>query len=409
VGLPQYLGGQVAAALILLGVMLWGLLVLRGFATIGFWEAGIIAFFAYCILVSLIYSTFLSPQPLTEWVPAIYTIVPVLLILPLKSMRVKLDEAFAAIILVAVIGAILQDFDQFHNLGFLDQYVHGSFLGSTRRLELFRNEMAFALVICFARLLNAKKLRRWLSCLAVLLLVGYALFVVAEARLPMSAVLIGCTLYLLVMYKNSKKPLVVSIVVILAVVILPVLLGRYIHYLNTIGDMRVNDTGLAFRALEWTHFNAAFEKTHGIGFGVMSAGAGKNNIISYANKYGGYLIGTGSSAVGLVDTGLWAAMFQFGYLGLAFVLGMNIIVIRKLWKAGRTSYAYLYRTECGALAVVLLGLLISPVPVNFFSVGTYSQDGGLLWFLAAAVLFQPKKYESISKIAPKTASMSKFQ
>ncbi|MDR3576829.1 MAG: hypothetical protein P4L50_23435 [Anaerolineaceae bacterium] len=407
VGLPQYLGQQVAAAIILLGVMGWVLLALRGIATIGLWETSIIAFFAYCIIVSLIYSTFLSPQPLTEWVPALYAIVPVLLIFPLRFMRVKLDEVFAAIILVAVIGAVLQDFDQFYNLGFLDQYVRGSYLGSTRRLELFRTEMAFALVISFARLLNAKKPRQRLSCLAVLLLVGYALFAVAEARLPMSAVLIGCTLYLLVMYRDSKKPLVVSFAVILAVVILPLMLGKYIHYLNTIGDIRVNDTGIAFRALEWTHFNAAFEKTHGIGFGVMSAGAGKNNIISFANNYAGYLYGTGSYGAGLVDTGLWAAMFQFGYLGLAVVLGMTAIVIRKLWKAGRASNAYLYRTECGAIAGVVIGLSISPLPTNFFSVGAYAPYGGLLWFMASAAFFQSKKEESINKIIPKTMSIPK--
>jgi len=386
VGLPQYLGQQVAAAVILLGGMGWAFLAIRGFVKIGPWEIGIIAFFAYCALVSLISNTLIFPQAWSGWVPAFYTIVPVLLILPLRAMRVKVGHVISAIILVAAVGAFLQDLDQFHNLGFLDQYVRGSYLGSTRRLELFRTEMAFALVMCFARLLNTKKWRRRLLDLTVILLVGFALFVVAEGRLPIAASIIGCSIYLLVMYKNSKKPLVVSICIILAVAILPALLGKYIHYLNNIGDIRVNDRGVAFRAIEWVHFETIFEKTHGIGLGVMSTGADKNNVLSFATNYAGYLYGTGSYGAGLVDTGLWAAMFQFGYIGLALVIGMTVAVVRKLWMTGRVSDEYHNRIECGALAAVVIGFMISPLPTNFFTTVLYTQYGGLLWFLAATAV-----------------------
>lgn len=386
VGLPIYVGQEAAAAIILLGVMGWLFLVIRGNATFNLWEIGIIAYFAYCVLVSLISSTFLFPQAWTGWVPALYTIAPVLLIFPLRIMRVKLGEVVTAVILVALIGAIFQDVYQFYHIGFLDQYVRGSYLGSSKRLELFRTEMAFAIVMCFARMLNTKTWFHLLFYLAVSLLVGYALFVVSEGRLPIAASITGCAIYLLVMYRHINKPLVTSVIVILAVAILPLMLGKYIHYFNNIGDMRLNDPGIAFRVIEYRHFGQMFEKTHGIGFGVMSGGANKNNIISFASNFGGYLYGTGSYGLELTDTGLWAAMFQFGYIGLALVIGMTWIVVRKLWRAGRASGTYPYRIECGAFAAVVIGLMISPVPTNFFSLGPYTQYGGLLWFMASVAI-----------------------
>lgn len=386
VGLPIYLGQEVAAAVILLGAMGWVWLVVRGVARIGRWEIGLIAYFAYCVIVSLISSTAIFPQSWTGWVPALYTIVPLLLIFPFKLMRVKIGDAATAIILVAVIGSLLVGIDQFYRIGFLDQYQRGSVFGSIRRVVLVRTEMALALVMCFARLLDAKRwLRRLLyaGCIAV---VTFALFVVSEGRLSIAGSMIGCFIYFFVMYKNSKKPFVTSIIIIVLAIVLPLLLGKYITYLSDIGDIRANDRGIAFRVIEYGYFEAAFEKTHGIGFGVMSAGESNHNVVSFASKRAGYMYGTGSYGVELSDLGLWAALFQFGYIGLALVVLMTVAVIRKLWIVGRANNSYPYRAECGAVAAVVIGFMISPLPINLFSLAWTVEYGGLLWFLAAAAV-----------------------
>lgn len=113
----------------------------------------------------------------------------------------------------------------------------------------------------------------------------------------------------------------------------------------------------------------------------MSLSPNSPNILSDAMYKAGELYGAPGYPVGLVDIRLWAALFQFGWVGLGIVLWLTGMVWLKFIKASMVR-AYQHRDEIGAMAGVVVGFMASSLPINLFTVDNTVSLGGLLIFLA---------------------------
>jgi len=385
-GMPLYIGTQVASFLILASVVIWVLAWFLRQTRLDLWQVGVCAWVLLCALVSMISNTLIFRQGMNQWVMALYVLMPLVVIFPFKLAQVRFGEAIDGLIIVGFLAAMLVVIDQFHRIAFLDAYQRGAAADqSLRRIVFAKTEMVFAWVVCFARLLHARSHSTQIRYGGALITVGYALFVVSEGRLAIGATLIGCAIYLVFFYRSSRKVLVISTLSVVAPIALWLVLEKYIRYLGSVGNMQTNDVSVAFRLVEYQHFKMFFDQTHGIGFGIM-AGGGSNNILGFARQGAGHAHTSGDFGLELADIGLFAALFQFGYAGLLFVIFMTIAVVRKLWKAGSANSAEPNRVECGAIAAVTIGFLLSPLPMNFFSLSWTMEYGGMLWFLASLAI-----------------------
>jgi hypothetical protein len=384
-GLPMYVGPIVAAILIAVGIAFrLAQILLLGEKTTR-WELGMCIYVGYCIAVSLFSNTVLYPQSWDGWVPALYVLMPLLVILPFTMLDVAFIDGIDAIVLVAIAGSLLVIVDHIYPLAFLDQYRRVAVADpDLRRIVLVKTEMAFAFVVSFARLLDRRKtLTAVFRYAGSMIVIGFALFVISEGRLPISATVIGCAIYIVFFIHGKRKLAIVPIISVLMVIIAPLALEKYIDYVIAIGDLRQNDPSVSYRMTEYGYLKVLFDQTSGVGFGIMSQGGDHNTLLSFAAHYGGYLSGAGRLPVELADIGLFAALFQFGYLGFILVVCLTITVIRTLWKISRKGGPHPYKTEIGALAAVTIAFLISPLPMNFFSLDWTVQYGGLLWFLSS--------------------------
>jgi hypothetical protein len=160
----------------------------------------------------------------------------------------------------------------------------------------------------------------------------------------------------------------------------PLLLGKYLDKITSNAQYFNRDASVRFRTIEFQYFYDAFQHTYGLGFGVMSTGVGKKNILSYAANQAGYIYGTGSYGLGLSDIGIFSALTQFGYIGLIITLFMTGMASFKLIKYARADPRF---WSAGAAGCLMLAFMLSPLPMNFFTLQWTVFVGNVLWFLAA--------------------------
>lgn len=338
-------------------------------------------FLVYMTGVSAVYNIAISPNPLMSWLPGVGVFLPLLLFSFYDYFGVTIKEAAAGFIVVAIFCAVLAAIDQISNISSLDSFVRtATFDTGLRRLVLAKTEQGFATALIVAIFLRTSSNFFRLLLVFCGLLIFYAIVVVSESRLVLAATFIGCAIYTAFLLKSRYRILVLVAMGILVLMAAPLFLAKYSSIVENI-DLANTDPSVIFRNRERAFFEAHFNSTYGLGFGYMYFSRSLNNILSFAMFRAGTLFGAVDYPVSLGDIGLYGALYQFGYVGFVIVLSFTGIMLLDMLRAGkdvRNPNQHLF----GAFGAVALAFMLSPLPMNFFTLDWTVTFGGTLWYIA---------------------------
>ena len=404
VGVPTYQSQQVAFLCYLASVPLFFITVLTGrlrFERSYWWMISLVI---ACVFSSFISSSTFFIQPLESWGPGFFYISPLLGFMLLHMLGVPAKDVVNGLILAAVITATVSVVDQVINIPALDVYLRASTFSSERRIVIGKTEQVFATAVILSRVLYAKRNRQISAiCLAVIF---YSLTAIAESRLAVAAAILGSTAFVTVFYDGKNRHSVLVGIGIMLVVVSMTLLAPYIANAEVLRELS-SDGSARYRELETIYFRSLFEATNGFGFGFMAYNERLGNILSFAMFRGGSMFGAEGYPVGVADIGLWGALYQYGYLGFGLTLGLTGYVGWSLWStAGREAYAR--RKEIAAIFCAFSAFLVSPLPMNYFTLDWTVTIGGILFYLAVRAAWEARaeqasllneEHEKISKVA----------
>lgn len=377
-GLPRYYGRQIVAVIIVLLSMAYLLSKMAKSSKLDNWEIFSLIFLFVCFIVSFISNNYIYPQDVSGWVPALYLLTPIALIFALKAYRATAAGIIAGIVFAGASGAVIVVVDHFINLSVMDVYERAATVGlSDRRIVFLKTEAAIAASVIAARLILARGMKKRLINFLIAAPLFYSLLFISESRLAIAAVMIGTAIFALFVAKGKRKLKYIVIGLTVSVLFLPFALEKYVEQFKSSGYLE-EDASVVFRLLEMEHFKEYFEKTGGLGFGVMSTGANKNNILAYSANKAGYDYGSGDYGMGLADIGIYAALYQFGWVGLILVLYMTLVAAIYMMRIARLDKNAF---DVGAVGAITLAYMLSPLPMNFFTLDSTAIDGGLLWAL----------------------------
>lgn len=380
-GLNPLTSYQIYAALVFAGIPIYLVRAGTGRIKATYWELLAFLLFALCVAVSAIYSGIMSPIALREWLPAIYTVAPILTLLLLRGVGAELKDGERALYFAGIVGSLLVIVNNLFGLHFLDFYVRGSGFGTEERVVFFKLEATFALVMAFVNFAYARSAGRFLTSGLAVAITFYNVFVLSESRLAIAAVLIALLLVWIFVMRGGRKLFFLLVGPLLALPVVAYVAERYLRSATSMQSYLQNDVSSSFRNVEISHFAGYFDKTNGLGFGFMSGNAEYNNIIAYSANRGGYLYGTGDYGLGLDDIGIYSALYQYGWAGLILMVLMTIMIAVTLIRSERFGRDYAVTASIGALTIAFM---LSPLPSNFFTLFYTAHIGGLLLFLAAA-------------------------
>lgn len=378
-GTNPLLSYQLYAAIAFAGVGLF-LATRLLFRSIGLWEILPFALFVWCCFVSFIYSVYRVPQPWIQWLPAVYTVAPLLMIFFLKSIRASISDAIAAFYWLGALASALIVLESFLHTGLLDYYSRGSAF-SEGRIVFFKLPSAFCLMIAIIFLLREKRVWKLLQHTLVICLTGYNLFVLTESRLLILGFFIAAGLTWMFVIRGLSKLITGILAPLVLIPLAAFVVSRYLYNVSSLEQYLSQDTSANWRRLTDTHFASYFyRETQGLGFGFMSANENYNNLLAFSSNRASKLYGVYNYSVGLDDIGLMASLYQYGYVGFAFTLGMSLVCIFTLVRSIRYGSEY---APVAAIGMLMGSLMLNPVPLNYFTIFYGSHVGALLWFIAS--------------------------
>ncbi|MDP3632758.1 hypothetical protein [Phenylobacterium sp.] len=375
-------GRYLVSALMLAGTAGYFFLVISGRKRADKWDLWSLALALLIILVSFISNTFLFEQSPSEWLFAMYGLTPILLIFFARSLDVRPVEIIEGIILAAVIACCLIIADQIVQLKFMNPY---SRLATTdihlRRIVILKIEIAAAAMICCARFARSKSTAR-LRWLAAILPMLFCLFVVSESRVTIAAFILGLGGFTIFVLHGRERVQIMILSVLVFFVSFPFVLKKYVDQFQRYGNYITDDASISWRLKTVRYYYGHFTETGGLGFGVMSTGAARDNFLSFGTNRAGVSQGAYGYNFYMADTGITGALLQFGYLGLVLVIVMSFMCAFALIARGRDRVVH-SSYELGVLGFLVLFYLLNPWPMNFFTLEWSVLSGGLFWSLAA--------------------------
>lgn len=359
------------------GMFLTTRLLFRG---ISMWELLPAALFTWCCIVSAIYSIYLVPQPLIQWMPAAYSVSPLLAIFFFKSIRVSISDALAALYWTGAIASIFIIAESFTHTGLLDYYSRGSAF-SEGRIVFFKLPSAFGLMIALVLLTQARRPAKLLQHLLIVALTGYNLFVLTESRLMIVGIVLASALTWMFVLRGTSKIITGIVAPLIAVPLVSFLITRYMYNVSSLSEYLKQDTSANWRKITDAHFASFFYgETQGFGFGFMSANENYNNILAFSTNRASKIYGVHNYSIGLDDIGLAGAMYQYGYVGFAFVVVLSILCIFTLARSVRFGRAY---APVASIGIFMGTMMLNPIPMNYFTLFYTAHIGALLWFIAS--------------------------
>lgn len=347
-------------------------------------------FFVYCVFVSSISSTFFFPISPSDWLPGVLNMTPILFILCANLFKLKFEEVIDGLILSAIVVSFILVVDQIVRFSALDQFVaFNSRNGSSRRIVLMHNECTFVFCILVLRAFQKVSAASIFYILAALL-VGISAFFISESRLVLASALVGISLYICYTRQSDVFSLMLAGFAAIFIIMLP----YFVTYFDALAEIS-NDNSVVIRNIEIQHFSRLFDQTAGFGFGLMSLSEFKDTILSNALYHVPAQYGLDGYWFSLVDIRVFAALYQFGWVGLFFVVTMTFIAFNSLRKGMAINIGY-RKSDLGALAATIAGFMASPLPLNLFTVDNTVYLGGVIWFLsskyAAQIRLKVQKY-----------------
>lgn len=378
VGFDPLLGYQLYAVIIVIGVANYIRKSVFQHTRMHFWPLCALGLFAWCWVVSINYSVFTVPQPLTHWILASYTVTPILTILLLAGINATLRDAQRAIFWTGVVASVLVAAESRLNTGFLSAYLRGSAFGESK-IVFFKLISSFAMMIALVETVHARShIRMLLNGLATVV-TGYNCIILAESRLVGLGVVLASSVTWLLVLRGTRKLVVAALALGTVVPALWIVVSRYMTGFSSIDQYLATDVSANWRVTTARHFaNYFYGQTSGMGFGFMSGNANYNNVIAFSASYASQLYGVSNYVVTLDDIGLVSALYQYGYVGLLMILVMSILCTVRLALAYRYGPQY---ASISAMGILMGALMISPVSMNYFTLFYTSHLGGLLWFM----------------------------
>jgi hypothetical protein len=380
-GLNTLLGYQAYGVITVCGGFIYGLSRLFRNRALDVWSLGALGLFAWCCVVSVNYSVFSVPQPIIQWLPAFYTVTPVLTVLLFNGLRVTLADAQRALFWTGFFAALLIVVEGLLHTGLLSFYARGSAFGSGK-IVFFKLVCAFALMIALVQAVEARTPGRMLFNMFAAGLNGYNSIFLAESRIISVACILAAALTWLFVLRGTRKFLTGLIAPLVVIPVGWLIAAKYFSNFSSINDYLANDVSSNWRRITMEHYAGYFNSTNGMGFGFMSGNPTYDNVIAFSTTRASELYGVKDYAVGLDDIGLGSALYQYGYFGLILILLMTIVCIFTLALAHRVRPDY---APVSALGILMGTLMISPVSMNYFTLFYTAHIGGLLWFMAGQV------------------------
>jgi len=377
-GIPVHVGRYFICALILGGTLLWFRNFLTGRAVpVG--ENILLPILAiYCVIVTLNYSAFSAALPAREWMYAQYVLIPLCICFSLSVLGVTWKEIVVATVIAASFCSVISAIDQFYEFPMLDVFIRTSINNAeNRRMFLMRLETGATVAILGTYLLaNGRLNTRTLLLMALMLLNAYVLFRVSESRQSMLTVLLA--VFYFVILGGIKKERLYYIVTLWPAVfayLLYLILGDYLEkFLSSRNYIKDGNIEIRLQAMDF--FWRQFEQTSGMGFGILSNGEDARNF--YANAF---RVGNGEWGFMIADTGIFSALYQFGWIGLLFAVALAIWGAVMLIGAARHASRE-QRSVLLAFGCVLLSSIVHPWPTNLFTLEWTLLLGALSFYAA---------------------------
>ncbi|HYM32850.1 MAG TPA: hypothetical protein VEU47_16225 [Candidatus Cybelea sp.] len=378
-GLDDATGRQAFAGLMLLAALAYLVRMLTNpgmpHSRFALWPA--IAFLVY-IVTSAIANTFIFPKPLADWIWAQYILVPILGFYFFALLDVSERDLFLAVIVAGCFAAALLLADLSIQFPFMDAFARRSIFESgaheVRRIVFLIDYINIAYLFLFTLLWK----RGHSLGFYVLMGLWIAVMMYVQATVVQSRLSLMGMFFSIVILTLAHRPqrsygtaafTVLGIIAVFAAV--PTLLGPYIALLFQ-DDLIVNNQyNVLVRIQTLQYYWDAFVQSGGFGFGMASPTGLVNNVISH---------GLNDLHLNFVDLGIVAGLVQFGVLGLAIVLGLTFLVLRILYRAFRR----LPDPDCwrpAAIAAFIVGNLMSPIPINLFSIQSGVFEGSIVLYL----------------------------
>jgi len=390
VGIPAWISIQAYSVFFFLAAC-WRLVRVGKYGSLDAWEIGIIVFMGYCYFVTIVASSFIFGYGISEWTTATIYIFPLLFIFVARVFDVKVRNILAGFVIATSISASLIIIDRIAPIAVFSDMLSRSTLSNTsRRIVLMHNESAFAMVILVGYLAGVKRLSQFIAGLIPLLMIGFSLVIVSESRLALGATMIGIGIFFFVVFRHRMKPVFFALGVVVLMASAPFLFSKYIDSLEKVvltgrlDELTSQEETTRFRVTEIGHFENYFDMTNGFGFGLLTISPNKENFLS-RSMFALSVLYDVDSQMGLVDIRMYAALYQFGYVGLACVLFLTVLVGTKCIGVGRRRL-HPQSQMVGAVGCVTLAYLISPIPANLFTVDNTVLIGGLIYALTALAL-----------------------
>lgn len=397
IGIPAWLTTQIMTLLVFSAV-LFRFFFKKRYGVLDKWEVRMVAFLSYCYLVTVISNIFILNQSISEWGTSLTYLFPLMFVLAARPLGIKTGDILHGIVIACLVGGSLATADHFSPIAALNELTSKSAVSAAgRRLVLMHNESAFAIPILVALILDSKRFSHTLFLIAALSIISFSLLIISESRLAVGGAAIGSVIYLLFMYKGKWKFHIILTSICLFILIMPYIYDRYIQSLLYVLDGGLDkltsvEDSTNFRRIEIAHFGNYFDKTFGLGYGLMTISPLKSNFLSQSMFSLSALYNV-DYQMSMIDIRIYSALFQFGYIGLAGVIWLTYVTIKANISIGLRALNP-YRQEIAAVGCTMIGYILSPLPANLFTADNTILIGGLIYALAALGLNEEKTIQA---------------
>ena len=335
------------------------------------WAPGLFVLF---LIVSAVSNTLLLPKPLGDWVPAHYIYLPVMICYLLAALRYSERDVVLGLAVAGGVAATVIAVDALVHLEFVKFFTRRSIFDiAERRVVILGYEVVFCAVLAFAG--------AWMqfgraASGVFLYVIVFALFYLESQVIQTRLALLnmGLSILLLIYWDRKRGSFLrlafANVMLIGALLVAPIVLDRYLDLLSQRDLITSNQYNVYIRIQTAEFYLRQFAESYGLGIGMMSPNAGVANPLRAGMAL----------QFNIVDVGLAAALFQFGLPGLAAVCFLTINAAYSAFRAFRVLSGW-PRVRAAAVAAMVIGAFIAPIPANFFSISSTTYLGGILIYL----------------------------
>lgn len=347
------------------------------------WEILPIILIIYFFFVSAISASIFYPQSPSEWVFASYAVFPLLLIFFVRSFKLRSGDLINAVLIASLIVSTVVWLDQLLNFNAMESY---SRLATTdesqRRVVLFKTQVSLACVVCYSRLFHAQDLKGFATWTLLFLFQFGCLAIVMESRLTLAALLLSLACYTAFILDGTKRLYGLIIGGMVGAALGPLMLYKYIEQATRYQNYIQDDVSIAWRLQTTDYYHSIYEKTFGLGFGIMSGHWERDNPLAFGQNFAGYFSGSSTYNLYLADTGIFGALYQFGIVGIGLAILMSLVAACTMIRIGR-KFPTAHGRELGIIGLLMLFYVVSPWPTNFFTLEWSVFAGATFWCIAA--------------------------